>query len=297
MGRIFGRRKAEVEGTPHPAVAGMRLAGERDARGFRLGVVLPAHASDATVGVRLSEPTALTAERLAQWRATVHVDETVTATCAAQHFEGQECAAVLWATVAATGKAERKDTSELLTRLAVFAPKIYEAADAAGMDAKPLSRDELTQWIGRELVATDTATVFPPLADRVIAEPSMLSVDDRVTASFEISDLGAEDGGALGEVIALAQQVGEEYDGALSVRVADWARPAERTGFADRRVGVMSLSADEPETVEDAMRVLLVNLTAKQRLAVRRLWNRQAMGAGASVGAGVLGWQRLEVAS
>ena len=297
MGRIFRRRKTPIEGIAHPAVAGMRLAGERDARGFRLGVVLPGQAGEATLAVRLTNAEILTTEAVAQWRAEVHADESVVATCAAQRFSGEDTAALLWVTVAATSKAERKDTSELLTRLAVFAPRIYDAADAAGMDAKPVSRDELAQWVSSELVGDGEAAVFPPRAAMISDGRSMLAVDGRVTATFEVSHHRDEDEDTFDSVRALVAQLSEFFDGELSVRVSDWSRPAERAGFADRRVGLVSLTAQDTEVVEDAVRALLVNLTAKQRLAIRRLWNQQAMGAGASLGVGVLGWQRLEVAA
>lgn len=297
MGRLFGRRKASGDGVEHPAVAGMRLAGERDARGFRMGVVLPAHAGEATFGVRLSDASALSAEGVARWRAEVHTEASVVATCATQRVAGHDSTAVLWATVAATGKAERKDTSELLTRLAVFAPKVYESADMAGMDAKPVTRDELAECISAELVGEDATAVFPPRAATISEGRALVAVGERVTATFEIGDSRGGDEGTYGAVVALATQLSEEYDGELSVRLADWARPAERTGARDRRVGLVSLTAHDTDVVEDAMRVILLNLTAKQRLAVRRVWNRQAMAAGASLGAGVLGWQRLEVAA
>lgn len=295
MGILFGRQKASGDGVEHPAVAGMRLAGERDARGFRMGVVLPAHAGEATFGVRLSDASALSADSVARWRSDVHTDTSVVATCASQRFTGADSTAVLWATVAATGKAERKDTSELLTRLAVFAPKVYEAADRAGMDAKPITRDELAEYISAELIGEDTTAVFPPRAATISEGRALVAVGDRVTATFEIGDSRDEDEGTYGAVVALAAQLSEEYDGELAVRLADWARPAERTSAHDRRVGLVSLTAHDTDVVEDAMRAILVNLTAKQRLAVRRVWNRQAMAAGASLGAGVLGWQRLEV--
>ena len=98
----------------------------------------------------------------------------------------------------------------------------------------------------------------------------MVAVGDQVTATFEIGDDRDEDEGTYGAVVALATQLSEEYDGELSVRLADWARPAERTGARDRRVGLVSLTAHDTDVVEDSTRAILVNLTAKQRLAVRR---------------------------
>lgn len=296
MKRLLARRILRKDGVVHPGVAGLELANERDARGFTLGALFAGHGGEATLGVRLTEALALTPTARQQWQLEVSAEETVTALCASRTLTGAESAAVLWVTVAAESKAERKDRGEFLTRLALMAPSVYDAADQAGMDARPLSDEDIARWIGRNLVG-DAEAAFPPRAAAVVERAATLSVNGRITATFEVADLEPGEDNVMVAVDEVAHGLVDAYEGEVEFRLADWARPAQKQGVGQRRVGVVSVSAEDRALVDEASRVLVGSLPAKQRLAVRRMWHRQAMAAGASLGAGVLGWQRLEVAA
>lgn len=296
LGNIFRRSVAKAEGVPHPAVAGMRLETERDARGFQIGVILPREASEASIAVSVADANTLTSESMSAWHSDLTADGSVTATCASRTFHGAQTTAMLWATFAATDRTERKDTSEFLTRLAKVAPTVYDAADANGMDTHPLSPEDISRWVSAGLVGSDGVEDFPPRARSISEGPAALLVNGKVTVSFEIDNY---DGGndVLSEVTAIGRDLSIGTDGKVMVRVGAWCRSAEDDVVSPRRVGVVSLTAADSATVEDAALVLIAELSARQRLHVRRLWHRQSVGAGISLGTGVIGWQRLEVAA
>lgn len=298
ISKLFRSRHTTPGGVVHPGCAGMRLEQERDARGFPLGVIVPAQTTEATVGVSVSDAETVTPATVTQWRTAVAADDSVIATCVATRSVGADTTTVLWASVAAQGKPERKDTAEFLTRMARFAPVLYDSADACGMDAHPLSPDQITDWVGTGLLGDDSEAGFPPTAARIMEGPAALVADDTVTISFEITctpDNADEDICAV--VDQIGQQLSAAANGALMVRMAVWDRIAVDGNATARRVGVVSLVTDDSEASEAAARALIGQLTARQRLRVRRMWHRQAMAAGASLGAGVLGWQRLEVSA
>lgn len=296
LGNLFRRTSTQASGVPHPAVAGMRVETERDARGFQIGVILPRQASEASIAVSVADAATLTPESVSAWHDELTADKTVTSTCASATFHGAQATAVLWATFAATNKAERKDSSEFLTRLARSAPEIYDCADRNGMDAHPLSPDEIIRWVGAGLTGRDDNAEFPPRARTISEGPAALLVNGQVTVSFEVDSYGSEN-----DVLSAVTEIGRDLsigtDGEVKVRVGAWLRPAEDDAVRPRRVGVVSLTAAHSETVEDAALILIRDLSARQRLHIRRLWHRQSVGAGSSLGTGVIGWQRLEVAA
>lgn len=295
LGTVF-RRSASTAGAGvvHPAVAGMRLEAERDARGFQLGVLVPRHGSDATIAVRIADCTTMTPARVAAWYDAVSADETVVATCASRTSYGDYTAGALWVTFAADGKTERKETSEFLTRLACSVPAIYDAADAHGMDAHPVSPEQLAGWVSTELGGPGDETEFPPRVRVVHEQSEALLVDDHVSISFEVYGHDDQED-VFAAVSAIGQELSVAANGALTVRVGAWRRAVVDPDESPRRFGVVSLIAESKTEADDAARLLVAALPARQRLRLRRMWHRQAMAAGASLGAGALGWQRLEV--
>ncbi|MHA2788315.1 hypothetical protein ACXZ66_04070 [Corynebacterium sp. S7] len=295
LDKFFRRGVAEVSGVPHPAVAGLRLESERDARGFPIGIVVPRHADEASIALSVADASTVSSQRVSSWHDELSSNQTVIATCSSITFQDTQATAVLWATFEASS-AERKETSEFLTRLARSAPAAYDLADSNGMDTRPLSPEEVSTWVGAGLIGMDDVDEFPPRARNVSEGPAALLVDGQVTISFEVDAYDGED-----DVITAVTEIGENFSigthGALSVRVGTWARSAENDASSPRRVGIVSLTASSSEVVEDAALILIADLDARQRLHVRRMWHRQAVGAGASLGTGVLGWQRLEVSA
>lgn len=301
LAKIFGRAAAGDNGVAHPAVAGLRLDSVRDARGFQLGVLLDESATEATIAARVDDAATMTHEAVAAWTGKVGTEETVVATCASRSVEDETATAVLWVSVAAAGKAERKDSSEFLTRLARFAPVLYDSADALGMDAKPLSAHELEAWTTVQLVGEDRPKAFPPRAGEVSEGPAAVVADGKVTVSFEVvmEGEGGDEAasGVMEKMVFHGSVLSASTNGAVAVRFGMWSRIAARAHHSARCVGVVSVIAADSATAEDAAWALIARLDVADRLRVRRLWYRQAMGAGASLGAGVMGWRRLEVAA
>lgn len=275
----------------YPLVRKMRLETVRDLRGFQVGVLISPTHNEASVALHLENPAAATVGAWRQWEHDVTEDETVIATC----LSVSASETLLWVTFESTGKLERKDTGEFLTRIARALPAAYDAADALSLSATPLNSDQITKMIA-VAVGSGEQDVFPPVIRQLSEHAGAVATDMQVTASFEIGEI-TDDSEFFTSVIDAAMAVADDALDLATVRVGLWSRTAVGRNESPRVVAVVSLSCLDGQTVDDLSQALLAELTPKQRLRVRRLWGRQAMATLASLGCGVLGWQQLEVAA
>lgn len=270
-------------------VRGVRLETVRDVRGFHVGVVVNPAVGQASVCC--TAHTSADGQPVAwqQWDDTVSRTESVSATTVSIHL-AREPRVVLWTTFSAEGKAERKDTSEFLTRLARILPDVYDCADVV---ADPLDAEAMGRMIAEALMPGSSSTSFPPPVRGVKESPGHISMGGQTTATFEL-DLPGAAADTVTEVVGILDTLTHRTP-EVSARVAVWSRPAVENHDSARRVGLVSLSAPDMDLVTTSARWMIDMLTPALRLRCRRLWNRQQMGAVSSLGVGVAGWQHLEV--
>ncbi|AHI22059.1 hypothetical protein [Corynebacterium vitaeruminis] len=275
----------------YPLVRKMTLETVRDLRGFPVGVLISPTHNEASVALRVDNPAAATVGAWRQWEHDVAEDETVIATC----LSVSASEVLLWVTFESTGKTERKDSGEFLTRIARALPAAYDAADTLALAATPLDADQLTKMIALAVGSGDD-DVFPPLIRQLSEHAGAVATDMQFTASFEIGEIAAEPD-FFTTVIDTGLGLADAAQDLATVRVGLWSRTAANEADSPRVVGVVSISALDGPTVDDLSEAMISQFSPKQRLRVRRLWGRQAIAALASLGCGVLAWQHLEVAA
>lgn len=284
----------DAVGSPHPGLVGLELASVRDARGFDLGVISAARGAVVTVAVELQRREVVEDRALSAWRSAVSADETVVATCVATSVAAGGLHTRLWVSLAAGSKEERKDREVLLTRVAMWMPVVYDSADAVGLEALPLTPDEMQAYAEQALTDGNQAgeSVFPPLVTEVAIHPGVVEAAGMATVSFVVH-LDEHTDDLVAVLVSLCQQLSTQMQ--VTARVGWWSRIPTRAQHPARQVAVFSLCATEIDLVEQAAQILIAQLPALFRLRLRRLWHRQPLGAAMSAGLGMLGWQRLEV--
>lgn len=298
---LFGKWWAKkAQGFVVPAcLVGTELVEGREAGGFRFGAVVDAGRGQLTVLLETDEETSWEAAR--EWEARLVGIDGLVATCSI-NVGVFGAAPVLSATFAAVTKRQRSDSSELLTEVARRCEVVYSAAEAAGMTAIPMTREQVLAW-GGQWWGLAGVPEWPPraVAGETMAEMVAVQADPAEAAgdarwvwsvSYEV-DLEPEF--VDWELAGLFA----ELDMAGFVRLARVYRPimdasTQEAAGRGRRAAVLTLFADSPELVEGLAGRLFEELSPQARLWVRRLWYRQQVGLCASAGVGVLGWQHTD---
>lgn len=297
FGSLLQRARIPGLGAIHPSFLGLRLERQREGHGFDMGIVLSKGGDKATIGVEVMNVDAATADLISRWQELVHAEETVVSTASSVRVGATGRQAVLWVTVAVRDKAERRSKDDFLTRLARFTPAVYSCADSLGLDTFPLSAEGIGTWA--HCAIFDSESSFPPRVNRVTDLPQVLATDGVYSCSFEFfhgrKDSEADFLDVLQAVTTGVDQLAAVSQGDFHGYITWWARPSVDDPRQARWVGVVGLQAKSHPELESGAYYLIEGVDPRHRLRLRRMWNRQAMGLGAALGAGVLGWERLDV--
>lgn len=266
----------------------------RDLDGYYVGFLSDASYAQATMVSRVLDAETVTTAGLATWEASLVGMETLLATVATVTVAKEDIAWSLSATMTAADKTERKDPSELATRLAMTSPAIYRRAGDCGFPARPLSIAEVTSY-SQHLWSPSHSPVWPPVAATVEETPQSLTIGEITHVVFEITCDGIDT--TLDDLTTIIQELGPRLDATL--QIARVFRPAASMDEASsgRRVGLLTIAhpADEVDVGTYLAALIFSQLNARSRLRVRRLIGRQQLGVLMALGLGVLGWQHLEV--
>lgn len=268
----------------------------RDLDGYYVGFLADSRRTQSTMISRVIDHRAVTTDALAMWEASLVGMESLLATVATLTVSAERSSWSLSATMQAVGRDERKDTTELATRMATTAPAIYRQASDCGFTARPLSSSEVESF-GQFYWSPAHPSAWPPRASSVDESSGEVTVDGITHVIFEVTCDG--DDTALEELTSIIQNLGPEVDATFQLaRVFRPAAGMEETS-SGRRVGLLSISspADLPDAGTYLAALCLAQLDARARLRVRRLFGRQQLGVSMVLGLGVLGWQHLEVIS
>ncbi|WP_394277849.1 hypothetical protein [Luteococcus sp.] len=289
----FKRRVPE----PSTALHGLQdidIVEVRDLDGHYVGFLADASRAQATMLSRVTDAATVTPDALGMWEASLVGMESLLATVSTLTVAEDEPSWSLSATMQAVGRDERRDPTELATRLATSAPAIYRQAGDSGFHSRPLSSSEVVSFGQLHWSPLHPAS-WPPRAAIVEEGPSEVTVDGNTHVVFEVTCDG--DGTVLEMLASIIQDLGPRVD--ATFRLARVFRPAaglDKTS-SGRRVGLLTISyeAGRRDTGTYLAALCLAQLDARARLRVRRLFGRQQLGMGMALGLGVLGWQHLEV--
>lgn len=266
----------------------------RDLDGYYVGFLSDSPRGQATMVSRVLTAETVTTDALATWEASLVGMDNLLATVATVTVAGDDVSWSLSATMTAADKVERKDPSELVTRLATTAPAIYRQAGDCGFPSRPLSIAEVTSY-SQYFWSPEHTAVWPPVATSVEESSQTLTIDDTTHVVFEITCDGADT--TLDSLTTIIQTLGPQVDATLQLaRVFRPAASMDETS-SGRRVGLLTIAhpADRQDAGTYLAALILSQLDARSRLRVRRLTSRQQVGVLMAVGLGVLGWQHLEV--
>ena len=264
-------------------LAGVRLESGRDRAGFSFGAILrSAPRPTTTVCFKVDNPDEVGSELLLQWENAIAEDESVLASAYTVDSTGSYMAV----TFKQIDKAERKDDGQALTRLAATLPDVYEFNDVV---STPMTAEDIYDRVV-EAVGTQGGT-WPEMQVGTVDETVNAVAFDAVNAvSFDAMD-DADLDGLLRELV-----LDDELAG-----VARWTRifrpglEAEEEDLG-RHSGVLTVSAEASRAqVENVAAALLNQLSAVERLRVRRIYGRQMSGFLAGLGIGDLVWDAEKV--
>lgn len=277
---LFGKKKS---GKTLSRLAGVRLESARDKAGFSFGaVVRSTPRPTTTVCFKVDNPDEVGDELLFEWEESIARDESVLATSYTVDSTGSYMAV----TFKQVDKTERKDAGQALTRLASVLPEFYEYADVV---STPMTAEDIYDRVVAAL-ATEGAT-WPELGIDTVEETTSAVVFDSVPAvSFDVMDDADLD--ALLRELVLDDEV---------AGVARWTRifrpglEAEEEDLG-RHSGILTVSAvADRDRVEAVAATIIGQLSAVERLRVRRIYGRQMAGFLAGLGLGDLVWDAEKV--
>lgn len=257
----------------------LALVGSRDSAGFQFGALVRTKpAAQATVFFHVDSALSLSDEEIMAWEETIALDNSVV--CSALTATEKGC--LMSVTVARESKQERQESDEILTRLAATLPSLY---DLDGVVATPMLTDEIESYI-----ATALGTTRPLWPELRVEDMEQTLTDWRVngitSASFDALD-DQELDRTLRELV-----LSDGFAG-----VARWTRvfrPALEADDAElgRHSGILTIAAEasspQLEMIVDAV---MDELSAMQRLRLRRMFSRQQTGCLAGLGVGVNAWE------
>jgi hypothetical protein len=254
------------------------LAASRDSAGFDFGaLVRTVPVAEATVIFRVDSVLSMTEEEILAWEETIAEDTSVVSCVLTSTSAG----CLMAVTVARESKDERKEADEIITRLAANLPKLYDVEDVV---ATPLTAREMETYIAESL---NTPTPLWP-------ELRVETITNTVT-NFEVNGIAAATFDALddGELDALLRNLVLTDEFAEVVRWTRVFRPALEMAEDElgRHSGVLTISAPTSvEKIELVVDTVLGELSALQRLRLRRMHSRQQTGYLAGLGIGVNAW-------
>ncbi len=255
------------------------LAESRDSAGFDFGVLVrTTPAAEATVMFRVDSVLSMTDEEILAWEETIAQDSSVISCVLTSTSTG----CVMSVSVARESKDERKETDEIITRLAAELPQFYDLEEVEVV-ATPLTAAEIESYIADAL---NTSTpLWPELrVEEITNTVTNWEVNGVVAASFDVLD--NEELDTLLRKLVLT----DEFAGV--VRWARVFRPALDTEELGRHSGLLTISAPASvEQLEQVVDTVLAEMTALQRLRIRRMYARQQTGYLASLGIGVNAWE------
>lgn len=248
------------------------LASARDSAGFDFAALLRPGTATALLKVDPSAP--IDDEMITAWERLVSRDSSVLAcemiSSATPHV------AITWMREA---KAEKKDDSEILTRLATVLPDFYAST---AVTLTPMTKDDVRRLFISECSLVFDHNQWPHINAEVEESSSAISVDDLSFASFDVmDDSGVDD--------ILRRWCSEE--GAASARFNRIFRPSD-TDDPGRHCGVLTIFSPgtNHEILERIVDEVLGLLNPVQRLRIRRLYARQNAGLTAGLGIGAFAW-------
>lgn len=278
---LFGNKNKT--GRTLSRLVNVKLYTSRDKAGFSFGaVVRQTPRATATVCFQVENPDEIDSGQIWDWEQAISEDESVIATSYTVDATGSYMAV----TFKQLDKAERKDSNEALTRLAAQLPDFYEFGEVV---STPMTEEQIYKRLAK---AVDTTTgQWPELkVDTVKETTATITFDDVAAVSFDVMDDGDLDA-LLRELVLEGELAG----------VARWTRifrPGSEAEENDpgRHSGVLTVAAaTSVSQIEDAAATLIGELSAVERLRVRRIYGRQMAGFLAGLGIGELVWDAEKV--
>lgn len=254
------------------------LSETRDSAGFSFGALIRTRpAAEATVFFRVDSALSLSDAEIMAWEETIAKDPSVV--CSALTATAQGC--LMSVTVARESKEERKEADQILTRLAAQLPELY---DLENVVATPLTAEEIEDYIATAL--DTTSPLWPELRVEEISQTATgWKVNEISAACFDALD--DEELDTMLRQLVLSDAFSE---------VARWTRifrPAFDAADEElgRHSGILTISAAvAEEQLELIVDTVMSELTALQRLRLRRMFSRQQTGCLAGLGVGVNAW-------
>jgi hypothetical protein len=271
-----------------------------DATGFSFGTIVDTTRHQATVAIQSDRPEIIDEQR---WRSfendLVHMDGLMSTLTVDEACRGRQNSRA-GVTIKAVGKAQRKDTSELITDLATRASTLHTAAADSGIEATLMNAATITSVTSTAWSPeTETTPKWPAIAPGAAHESAgFLRVGDRRSITWEVDLNDPEVGHEITEAITTIT---------FGPEILRWARVFRPELIADsdtnastghgRRSGILTVAVDGSDDghLEDIAAEVMFVLSARTRLRIRRAVGRQQLMALAGLGIGVLGWQHIEV--
>lgn len=296
---LFSRRDTATVSAPRPLKATV-LDESTDATGFSFGAIVDPARHQATVAIQSDRSELIGEDR---WRAfeseVVHMDGLMSTVVVDEACRGRQNSRA-GVTIKAVGKAQRKDTSELVTDLATRASTLHTATAQSGIEATLMTASAITEVAARAWAAEPAPKAqWPEFSTDAAKESRMsLQVGERRSITWEV-DLSDDEVG-----LEIAEALKAVTFGPAVLRFARVFRPelvAESesnvsTGHG-RRSGILTMAVDNSDNdhLESLGSEIMFVLSPRTRLRIRRAVGRQQLMAVAALGVGTLGWQHIDV--
>ncbi|MGO3084470.1 hypothetical protein [Ancrocorticia populi] len=297
--KLFGGKPTSAKSAPR-GLASTSLDEATDSTGFPFGAIIDRSHHQATIAIQADGDEVVSESAWRKFETdVVHMDGLVCTVSVDESCRGRQRSRA-GVTIHALGKAQRKDSTELMTALATRAATLHTAAAASGIPATLMSARQLEKTTAQAWTpGTEDEGSWPRLSDVAAEEsPSRLKVGSRRAITWEIDLADSE--------------TGEEVAAALNAitfgpEIVRWARVFRPELIADsennastgrgRRSGILTVAVDgsDDDHLEEIAAEVMFVLSARTRLRVRRAVGRQQIMTAAGLGVGVLGWQHIEV--
>ncbi len=278
---LFGKKNKA--GRTLSRLTNVQLHTSRDKAGFSFGAVIrQTPRATATVCFQVDNPDEISSEKIWDWEQAISEDESVISTA----YTVDSTGSYMSVTFKQLDKTERKDSNEALTRLAAQLPDFYEFGEVV---STPMTDEQIYARVANA-VGTSSGQ-WPELkVDTVEETTASITFDDVAAISFDVMDDGDLDA-LLRELVLEGELAG----------VARWTRifrPGSESEEHDpgRHSGILTVAAEAGvEQIENAAAALISELSAVERLRVRRIYGRQMAGFLAGLGIGELAWDAEKV--